>query len=440
MKVKCISPNRAKLSNTIDLRTHFLYTTTMILSYSVKNFYSIGENGASVNFAVNGNAPKTYLYVDAGDIAGRISLVETVIGANASGKTQLLKGLAFLHHMITSSYQEHPNAPMSTLFSAHMGLPNTPSEASVCFAISGRVFEYTLAFDKEKILGEELKERSETNERVTAKTIASRKWSDKDGKYTYIDKALGINNINELRRNATMIASAMQKEVPADIAKLISDYWSDCVVVHNLWVDGNREDSDAGNILLRNKLKELLGTKNTALKDQVRDILQKYDLGFNDFSKQVVKIPGSEDVSIYLITHKFKGYDEFAIRAEMESSGTKRLISTLASVVSALLVENSGIAIIDEIDAFMHPDIVEAIVDLFVYPETNPNKAQLLFSTHNHRILESCDKQQITLTEKNEEGKTESWRLDEVEGVKSTDNYYTKYISGAYGARPKIGV
>lgn len=409
----------------------------MILNYSVNNFYSIGENGASVDFAVNGNAPKTDLYVDAGDIASRVSLVNTVIGANASGKTQLLKGLAFISYLITQSYRQDPMGPM--LFEPHMGLSDVPSEVSVSFVVNERVFEYALGFNTQKILKEELKELSKSNERVTAKTISSRKWNDKDGKYTYKDTALGINSVNELRRNASMITSAMQKDSPTDLAQMISDYWSDCVIVHNLWLGGNREDNDAGDRLLQDKLKELLDKSNTTLNDQVKEILQKYDIGFDDFFEQVVKLPNNENLSIYYITHKFKGSD-FLIKLPMESSGTKRLISTLTSVVDALLTQKGGIAVIDEIDAFLHPDIVEALVDLFVYPETNPNHAQLLFSTHNHRLLESFDKQQITLTEKNDEGKTESWRLDEVEGVKSTDNYYTKYITGAYGARPKIGI
>jgi AAA15 family ATPase/GTPase len=408
----------------------------MILNYSVKNFYSIGEDGASVNFAVNGNAPKTDLYINAGDIAGRISLVETVIGANASGKTQLLKGLAFISYLITQSYRQDPSGPM--LFESHMGLTDVPSEVSVSFVIDGRVFEYALEFNTKKILKEELKELSKTNERVTAKTVSSRKWNDKDGRYTYKDSALGINSANELRRNASMINSAMQKDSPADLAQMIFGYWSDRVVVHNLWLGGNREDNDAGDRLLQDKLKELLDKSNETLKDQVKEILQKYDIGFDDFFEQIVKLPNNENLSIYYIAHKFKGSD-FLIKLPMESSGTKRLISTLTSIVGTLLTENGGIAVIDEIDAFLHPDIVEALVDLFVYPETNPNHAQLLFSTHNHRLLESFDKQQITLTDKTDEGKTESWRLDEVEGVKSTDNYYTKYITGAYGARPKIG-
>ncbi len=42
------------------------------------------------------------------------------------------------------------------------------------------------------------------------------------------------------------------------------------------------------------------------------------------------------------------------------------------------------------------------------------------------------------LVEKNENGETEAWRLDDMTGVRADDNYYTKYIAGAYGARPKV--
>ena len=82
--------------------------------------------------------------------------------------------------------------------------------------------------------------------------------------------------------------------------------------------------------------------------------------------------------------------------------------------------------------------MVLALFELFIHPETNPNKAQLLLSTHSHLLLNKLDKYQIVLVEKNEVGMSEAWRLDEVLGVRSDDNYYTKYIAGAYGAVPKI--
>ena len=48
------------------------------------------------------------------------------------------------------------------------------------------------------------------------------------------------------------------------------------------------------------------------------------------------------------------------------------------------------------------------------------------------------DKQQIFLVEKNKQGISDGWRLDEMEGVRADDNYYAKYIAGTYGAVPDI--
>jgi hypothetical protein len=83
--------------------------------------------------------------------------------------------------------------------------------------------------------------------------------------------------------------------------------------------------------------------------------------------------------------------------------------------------------------------MVLALFDLFVDPNTNSKNAQLLLSTHSHLILGKLDKYQIVLVEKNKDGISESWRLDEMgSDVRADDNYYAKYIAGAYGAVPKI--
>ena len=96
-------------------------------------------------------------------------------------------------------------------------------------------------------------------------------------------------------------------------------------------------------------------------------------------------------------------------------------------------------AIIDEFDANLHPDMVQELVSMFTDEGTNPKHAQLLFSTHSHNILSQLDKYQIILTEKDNEGQTVVWRLDDVEGVRADENYYTKYLAGAYGGVPDIG-
>lgn len=42
--------------------------------------------------------------------------------------------------------------------------------------------------------------------------------------------------------------------------------------------------------------------------------------------------------------------------------------------------------------------------------------------------------------ERDEDGATELWRLDSMEGVESHDNFYAKYMAGKYGAVPKVEV
>jgi len=121
---------------------------------------------------------------------------------------------------------------------------------------------------------------------------------------------------------------------------------------------------------------------------------------------------------------------------QYESSGTKQLFVLLKSILAAL--EKGSIAVIDEFDVNLHPEMVIALYDLFVQPETNPKNAQLFMSTHSHVLLSKLDKYQIVLVEKNENGVSEAWRLNEISNVRSDENYYSKYLAGAYGAVPKI--
>jgi len=121
---------------------------------------------------------------------------------------------------------------------------------------------------------------------------------------------------------------------------------------------------------------------------------------------------------------------------QYESSGTKQLFILFKTILQVL--DRGGIAILDELDVSLHPDIIAALFDLFSQTETNPHNAQFIFSTHSHGILSKLDKYQIILTEKNSKCGSEAWRLDEMENVRADDNYYSKYIAGAYGAVPQI--
>ena len=102
------------------------------------------------------------------------------------------------------------------------------------------------------------------------------------------------------------------------------------------------------------------------------------------------------------------------------------------------ILENGGIAVLDEFEVDLHPHMIPPLVNLFISRKTNPHNAQLLFSCHSIELMRRLDKYQVILVEKDEFGYSRVIRLDDIKGVRSDDNFYAKYDAGAYGAVPDI--
>lgn len=402
----------------------------MIHSFSCKNFYSF-QKLTTVSFVVNENAPDDNGYFKSPS-GVRLSKVETVIGSNASGKTNLLKIVPFLKWIILDSFNINPSAPIPVQPFMFNGQKNKATELSVEFEMNNNIYVYEFVLNGSRILSEELKVKNKTKQRVTHKTVFSRKWSEGSEKYDFegknFDLPKGFENL--LRSNASVIgtASRLNHKESQEIAK----YWQqvETNVIEAGWI---------GDHLLPSATQQLpevfnFYSENEVLKKEAEKLLSRFDLGLEGFEIEKRKQENGFLLNIRA-THLFNG-QKYYLPIQYESSGTKQLFILLKTILQVLT--KGGVAILDEFDVNLHPDMVLSLFDLFIQPETNPKNAQILFSTHSHLVLSKLDKYQIVLTEKNKDGSSESWRLDEMSGVRVDDNYYSKYIAGAYGAIPKI--
>ncbi len=400
----------------------------MIYSYSCKNFYSI-DNTIKVYFDVNDKAPKTNGYRQG--IDGRLSVVEAIIGPNASGKTNAVKALAFLRHLIAemADTDDDDDILVSTFRNN-----DKPTEIEATFSIDDRLYRYSFKLTNKRILEEELRERTQSSERKTFKLLLSRKWVDDH--YEITSNAFATPKSFIPRRNSSLISQIWRAYNNED-AGIIIKYWRDCVI-SNVWVYGNRDDHDHpkshhGDYQTKQAIRAF--HEHPKLLEVAKDLLRKLDIGFFDFEEVASAI---NDAKEYRIRHKY-GNGDFTLDPRYESSGTKRSILMLWYVLRTL--DKPGrVAALDEFDAYLHPDIVETLVKLFISPITNPHGSQLVFSSHSHQLLAELDKQQIILVEKDINGASDAWRLDEVSGVRADDNYYNKYIAGAYSAKPRIEI
>ena len=97
-----------------------------------------------------------------------------------------------------------------------------------------------------------------------------------------------------------------------------------------------------------------------------------------------------------------------------------------------------GLAVIDEFENDLHPHMLGPILELFADERTNPQNAQLLFTCHAVEVLNLIHKSQVMLVQKNQNCESEPCRLDRVSGIRNDDNFYAKYMAGAYGAVPEL--
>lgn len=129
----------------------------------------------------------------------------------------------------------------------------------------------------------------------------------------------------------------------------------------------------------------------------VNDLLQKFDTGLtgiNIIESEDINPNGSRDIKAKAMVKTTEGEFEMPYLSE----GTMKIIDN-AHVIYHVLSTGS-VLVFDELDASFHPEVVDAILDLFFSDKSNPLNAQLIFTTLNPRILRKLHRYQIQLVEK----------------------------------------
>lgn len=395
----------------------------MLHRYAFSNFQSFRER-TEVSWVLDKRVPDAVWSAQA-ESGERVSTVMTVIGANASGKTALLKPLLFMHWFITHSFGKEPTRPLP--LTAHATARDEPSEFEAELDVEGRIWRYTLRCTPKRVLHEALYAKHER-----MRYVFIRQWNDKTQSYDVKQKDFGFApaEARKVRQNASLISTAAQYGVP--LAEKFT----------RLFVDTNIDEfgrmSNDASTLVRSA--SYFARHETERLLMVR-LLNAWDLGLSDLQIREVTTTaadGKTELKFWLPhgVHRASASSSFELPFALESSGTQGAFILLSRLLPVLT--SGGLAVIDEFENDLHPHMLEPILDLFANPATNPHGAQLLFTCHALEVLNILHKSQVTLVEKDADNESSAWRLDSVEGVRHDDNFYAKYMAGAYGAVPQL--
>lgn len=405
----------------------------MLHSFAFKNFLSFKER-TEVSFVLTKKASAHGW--DATSPAGqRLATAMAVIGANGAGKTSLIKPLAFLSWFITHSFlQSQPTAHIP--IKPHFSSSGEPVEFELeADDISGMLWRYELKATPERVLHEAVYKRQK-KKGAKFSYVFVREWNEAEKEYSIKQEGFGLNpaEAKKVRPNASLISTAAQYGVE------VAQHLVGAQVATNIKQIG-RVDPDAGYLSASSFFFE-----NAVLKEQMETLLRDLDFGLSgveirklDFPAPDMKLPEGVKLPSHLYLafgiHTLKDGSRHELQMAEESSGTRTAFVQLWYQLSVLAT--GGIAVIDELESDMHPHMIEPLLDLFSSTNTNPHNAQIIFTSHSIEVMGLLGKSQVVLVEKND-CESEAWRLDTMNGVRSQDNLYAKYMSGAYGAVPQL--
>lgn len=396
----------------------------MLIRYSVRNFQSFLE---PVEVSLELNSKVRHLPWSAESRAGlRLSTAMGVLGPNGAGKTALLKPVVFAAWFIGWSFHGKAEAPIP--IAPHFSSPDKPTELEFeAEDDQGRQWRYVLRTTRERVLHEAMYQKHERY-----RYLFVRDWDESTRSYDIKlqDFDFSLKEARKVRPNASLISTAAQYGV--ELAKYLANIHVQSNIAYSGRVHFNAQSD------LTNAAKHF--SENPAQRMEMVRLLRSWDLGLSDIQLKELSVqsPAQEAQKVWFPYGVHAGRDgaSHELLFIEESSGTQGAFVLLSRLLQTLSV--GGLAVIDEFESDLHPYMLEPILELFANPTTNPHKAQLLFTCHAIEVLNLLHKSQIMLVDKGENCESTAWRMDAVKGIRNDDNFYAKYMAGAYGAVPQI--
>ncbi|SHK64581.1 ATP/GTP-binding protein [Fibrobacter sp. UWEL] len=356
----------------------------MLLSFGAQNFFSFAE-GFEFTFKLDKNCP---IEVSKGLPTANIMGIK---GANASGKTNVLRALAFIGYFANSTFALRPDEPILV----QPFLDSEESSSFFCnFSLDSRTYYYEFETTRQRIVSEVLKFDGRSG-----KTIFKRKENkltvSKDG-MDFVD----LKKMN-LRSNASVISTAYQ-------------YGFECVKpIYAFFARMATNVTDAGMTGFRFDLSSVskFYKEKPQVFNRVKTFLSFCDSGIADIEIRSETNGAGEEFFYPVFFHKTEDGHRAGILAHHEALGSLKLFQILWLYFYTL--DLGGILAVDEFDCNLHPDLLPKLVELFSSEESNPNHAQFIFSTHDTSIMDELGKYRVYLVNKKNNA-SYIYRLDEL--------------------------
>lgn len=378
----------------------------MVLEFRLTNIFSFRDEitldlQAAKIQTEKGKALKGNLFSIKGN---QILKSVSMFGANASGKSNVVKGIKACVNMIRYSHTYNENTVFQVVPFKFGGFNKQPSVFYVRFILEGIEYEYSFSMTQTDILTEQLYYYP-NGRRSLVFSRDETKGPDKKDIYEFkqsIKRPMDV--AANTSRKTLFISRASQMD--RDIAKRVFRFFSEDVVLDY------KESAMSVEDFLKTQKENILEILNTADSDIVD-----------------IKVQGNSLTTF----HRSNPDIAFDFDTE-ESEGTKTLFQMMLGIID--IIHNGRTLLMDEIDTSLHPHLVEYIINLF----NKSDQAQIVYTTHNTHLLNTDfqRRDQVYFVNKRDDGCSELYSLYDFKDFRDNYDMEKAYLQGRFDAIPYL--
>lgn len=413
----------------------------MLIQFNFKNYRSFRDEVSLDMTATKISEHPSHVVECGGD---KLLSAAAIYGSNASGKSNVYEAFSFMKDYVASSFyfggnsdRKNQDIPVVTPFLFDKDSRNEPSEFEVFYVDNTdekeRTYQYGFVLSGTEVVEEWLYSKAKTSKK-DYRTIFYRKKGE-DLETDGLPKKAVANLRNALMKETLIVSLGAKLNIPK-LAQ-VYDWFAKNETIHLL--DMGAEFSGV------NDLPEGF-VENRAVQEDVIRYISSFDESIVDFEIEEIR-KSDENVygKVYVVhtIHKLEDGGYQSILLKNESNGTRKMLALYRPL--RYVLDHGGTIFIDEMNDRLHPLLGRNIILTFLNPATNPNHAQIIFTTHDvwQFTNELLRRDELWVTNKDKNGVSTLYSVadfkdEEGNKIRKNGALAKNYLVGSYGGVPEL--
>ncbi|MFA4986374.1 MAG: ATP-binding protein [Candidatus Brocadiia bacterium] len=437
----------------------------MLISFTFDNVLSFRDKTTLDLTPTRGKKYPKHVLTHPGDKRVKALRFAAIFGANASGKSNLVKALEHLRKVVFSGERSNSKELTGVRFALDDGSAKKPQSFDVSFSVGESLYTYRISVTDVRITREEL-----FLERGTKSLPVFRRVNEEPievfPEFGEQEKRTGVEMLLKgIRPSETVLSFCQQRGSPAvdQACAWLSEQFcpiSDAPSLESLirtspeflsFLSYGISKTDAGiqSVQLKKEAKRILPPDPSKVQE-----ISDFFSGAQPLPMSLMKTAfrelgaiegirinaktGEIEISAFAFAHRGAGGKSYDFTKQQESDGTVHVLDLLRFCFLAR--SNDFTFIVDELDASLHSLLAVWYLKLFSQ-ECNKTgtRSQIIFTSHDTAILnpQPIRDDEIWFTEKGDDGASKLFPLTDFD-LPDNLNRRKSYLEGRFGAVPYL--